>query len=100
MIAATLLIAIAATPAPQPERPEQPMRSEARPAEWGPCVERVSWRRDDWSDERPGAQRLGDLPPAELMRAVLREVEACQGGEPAPPAEPQPPAPSPEREPR
>ena len=87
MWAAAILLVQAAPAAPAPEPRPQPVRE--APREWGACVEEASVRREDWSEERPGAQRLGDLPPAELMRAMLREVDRCERREPPPP-EPDP----------
>ncbi|WP_166038861.1 hypothetical protein [Sphingosinicella sp. YJ22] len=81
MWAAALILLQGAQPAP----PQQTERTGA-PSRWGACVEEESWRRDDWSAGRPGAQRLGDLPAGELVEAVLREVDRCESAAPAPPA--------------
>ena len=80
MWAAALILVQAAQPAPPPQtdRAESPPR-------WGACVEEESWRREDWSRERPGAQRLGDLPAGELLEAVLREVDRCESAASAAP---------------
>jgi len=81
MWAAALILFQAAQPAP----PQRPSRAESLPR-WGACVEEASWRRDDWSAGRPGAQRLGDLPAGELIEAVLREVDRCESAAPGPSA--------------
>ena len=92
--AALLLMQATASPPPAPR--SDPIPDPAPRQEWGACVEEASLRRDDWSEERPGAQRLGDLPPAELMQAMLREVDRCQNPEPPRPA-PAAPEPAPRR---
>jgi hypothetical protein len=83
ILAAVSMLFQAAPPAP----PQESAPPEAAPR-WAACVEEASWRRDDWSEERPGAQRLGDLPPAELFEAMRREIDRCEAPAPEPRAPP------------
>jgi hypothetical protein len=80
-VAALVTAPVAPAPATQTAPAANPARIEL-PAvpqeEWGSCVEVESWQGRDWSPDRPGAQRLGDLPPVELTRAVLREIDGCR----------------------
>ena len=84
MILGAILMLFQAVPPAPPQQSAPPVA----PRQWGACVEEVSSRRDDWSEERPGAQRLGDLPPAELFEAMRREIDRCETPAPEPRAPP------------